>query len=497
MSSGLAHCLVRDGVLSEQTVRSAAGRQAIYGGALDTALLEMGVVDEATVWGTLAASTGLPVPPAALMETVDPGVGALLDPAAAWPGLAVPVARQGERLQVLCDDSVDPASLRQAAAAHGVDVELYIATEVRVRVAAQMVFGTPMPPRYLKLLARLVGSPAARRWVLSQTPTPPPLPAGPIVVTAPVAARPETPAAERLVAASETPAPPERASGRRGAGRSTEGGPRSSRSRRAAGGGRPVVADDPAATVEGMAPLQQVMELAPSMGEAAPGSGESGEATDEGRETHPPTRAWPTAVEPPPAPPPREAAGAQAAPTPADGPPDEQLLATAEESTAENRVSALRALRTHLDHPRVRALAARLRDDVANAQGERAVASVIALAELRDPAAFPVLLGRLGDKDGALAKAVHGALVEIAKQDFGASVRRWRTWWNQHQDEERIDWLFVGLSHKTPEIRYSASDELRVLTGEYFGYHFDLPRREREEARARWESWWLENRGKG
>jgi hypothetical protein len=131
---------------------------------------------------------------------------------------------------------------------------------------------------------------------------------------------------------------------------------------------------------------------------------------------------------------------------------------------------------------------------VANAQGERAVASVIALGELRDRAAFPVLLGRLGDQDGALTKAVHGALVEIAKQDFGTSVRRWRTWWNQHQDEERIDWLFVGLSHKTSEIRYSASDELRVLTGEYFGYHFDLPKREREEARARWESWWLENR---
>jgi hypothetical protein len=430
------------------------------------------------------------------METVDPGVGALLDPAAAWPGLAVPVARQGERLQVLCDDSVDTASLRQAAAAQGVDVELYIATEVRVRVAAQMVFGTPMPPRYLKLLARLVGSPAVRRWVLSQTPTPPPLPAGPIVVASAVVPRQETPVAEQIVAASETPAPAERASGRRGAGRSTEGGPRSSRSRRAPAGGRSVAADDPAATVEGMAPLQQVMELAPSMGEEMASNGESGEASAPTSEAPLPTRAWPTAVEPPPAPPPRETAGAQAAAPSGGGPPDEQLLATAEESTAENRVSALRALRPHHDHPRVRALAGRLCDDVANAQGERAVASVIALGELRDPAAFPVLLGRLGDQDGALTKAVHGALVEIAKQDFGASVRRWRTWWNQHQDEERIDWLFVGLSHKTPEIRYSASDELRVLTGEYFGYHFDLPKREREEARARWESWWLENRGK-
>ena len=28
------------------------------------------------------------------------------------------------------------------------------------------------------------------------------------------------------------------------------------------------------------------------------------------------------------------------------------------------------------------------------------------------------------------------------------------------------------------------------LTSESFGYHFDLPKREREEARQRWVDWW-------
>ena len=50
--------------------------------------------------------------------------------------------------------------------------------------------------------------------------------------------------------------------------------------------------------------------------------------------------------------------------------------------------------------------------------------------------------------------------------------------------------MFEGLSHKLPEIRAAAEAELRALTGEYFGYHYDLPRREREAARTRWESWW-------
>jgi hypothetical protein len=144
----------------------------------------------------------------------------------------------------------------------------------------------------------------------------------------------------------------------------------------------------------------------------------------------------------------------------------------------------------------VAALTARLRDDVVNAPGDNAIPAVTALGELRDPTAVPALLGRLGEPDAALAKAVHTALVEIAKQDYGYGVRRWRIWWNGHQDDERIEWLFAGLSHKTSEIRFSASEDLRQLTGEYFGYHFDLPKRERQEARARWESWWLENRGK-
>ena len=53
--------------------------------------------------------------------------------------------------------------------------------------------------------------------------------------------------------------------------------------------------------------------------------------------------------------------------------------------------------------------------------------------------------------------------------------------------------MFEGLAHKEPQIRASSEDELRKLTGEYFGYHYDLPRREREQARGRWQSWWYES----
>ncbi|HMC93928.1 MAG TPA: hypothetical protein VKO16_04075 [Polyangia bacterium] len=110
-------------------------------------------------------------------------------------------------------------------------------------------------------------------------------------------------------------------------------------------------------------------------------------------------------------------------------------------------------------------------------------------------AAVPALIERL-EVAGDDAEAAHQALVAITKQDCGPKARRWTIWWERHQDDDRVDWLFDGLSHKTPEIRAAAEQELRALTGEYFGYHFDLPRRDRETARARWQSWWTETQAR-
>jgi hypothetical protein len=111
-----------------------------------------------------------------------------------------------------------------------------------------------------------------------------------------------------------------------------------------------------------------------------------------------------------------------------------------------------------------------------------------------DKAAIPDLIERLEMADDPVA--AQEALIAITKQDLGPKPKRWASWWQQHQDDDRVDWLFEGLSHKTTEIRAASEQELRALTGEYFGYHFDLPRRDREAARARWQSWWSETRGR-
>jgi len=107
-----------------------------------------------------------------------------------------------------------------------------------------------------------------------------------------------------------------------------------------------------------------------------------------------------------------------------------------------------------------------------------------------DKAEVAKLIARLSGRDGDKARE---ELVRITRQDLGSKAKRWEAWWAKHQDDDRAEWLFEGLAHKEPHIRAACEDELRALTGEYFGYHFDLPRREREQARSRWQAWWYES----
>ncbi len=113
-----------------------------------------------------------------------------------------------------------------------------------------------------------------------------------------------------------------------------------------------------------------------------------------------------------------------------------------------------------------------------------------ALGELRDVEAVPRLIELVDHGTAAIAKAAQQALLVVTKQDFGRRERQWRGWWQKNRRRHRIEWMLEGLAHSVPEIRLSSSEELRRLTHEHFGYHFDLPKREREEARLKWVAWW-------
>jgi hypothetical protein len=371
MAARLSDFLVQDGALPVETVRVAVARQIVYGGALDTALLEMDALAEATIWHELSHASGLPIPDPELVHASNPTASAQFDMVRSERCRAVPVGRRGDRLQLLCGDPIEREALREVSVELAVDLELYVVPEVRLKMARQIVYGQPVPPRFVRLLGRVLGPESARRWAQAHT---------------------KAPANGNAIAL-----------------------------------GTPVG--------------ETALVLAAPVGDQT-----------------------------------------------------ESLCRLAADIHAAGRIAALHELRERLEHPLVRELAAKFRDDAANGSPERALGAVVGITELRDRLAVPALIDLVEKKDRELADGARQALIEITKQDFGRRRRRWRNWLSAHGEEARVEWLFAGLGSRSPEIRFASSEELWKITGEYFGYHHESPKRERDEARDRWRHWWLNHR---
>ncbi|MDB4934021.1 MAG: hypothetical protein JWP87_993 [Labilithrix sp.] len=121
---------------------------------------------------------------------------------------------------------------------------------------------------------------------------------------------------------------------------------------------------------------------------------------------------------------------------------------------------------------------------------QRRALAIEALGETREPLAVRALIPLLDDPNEQVAAAVRAALTTIARQDFGPSSQKWQTWWTANKDRHRLEWLIDALMHEQAALRAAASDDLKTITKEYFGYYDDLPKRERERAQSRYREWW-------
>ena len=135
-----------------------------------------------------------------------------------------------------------------------------------------------------------------------------------------------------------------------------------------------------------------------------------------------------------------------------------------------------------------------LRGELPGPERERQRMAADALGVLGDAPSVPRLVELVKHDDTAVQSAARKALLSITKQDFGTSRWRWRGWWDRHKNEAREEWLFEGLGHAEDDVRASAAEELKRLYTEHFGYHWDAPKREREDARKRWLDWYRARR---
>ena len=118
------------------------------------------------------------------------------------------------------------------------------------------------------------------------------------------------------------------------------------------------------------------------------------------------------------------------------------------------------------------------------------VTSIEALGRLRDAESFDFFVSLLESPEIEVIRASHASLVRLSCQDFGTHKKKWTAWSDKRSGQHRVEWLIDGLMHPDERLRRRASDELKHLTQEYFGYGPGLSKKEREAAQQKYRVWW-------
>jgi HEAT repeat protein len=154
MPSRLSSLLVSDGVVSVKRMEHAFQRQVIYGGSLDTILLEMGIVPEERLVQYLSKATGLPPATREETEGSDPGVVERCPMDLAKIYRVVPLCFAEGALRILVQDPVEMAVLEELANELEVPVQPLVVPEYRFHVVFTRMYGGTADARYETLARR-------------------------------------------------------------------------------------------------------------------------------------------------------------------------------------------------------------------------------------------------------------------------------------------------------------------------------------------------------
>lgn len=154
MSPRLEQHLLERGLIAKAHVEAALERQRAEGGALDTALLELGKISEAGVLQALADVSGMR---AVNLADFEPGADvAELIPAKLSEQLrAVPLSVDGDALHVASAFPVATRALEEIAQLLGKRLEPWVAIECRIEDWASQIYKRPPHARFASLLAAL------------------------------------------------------------------------------------------------------------------------------------------------------------------------------------------------------------------------------------------------------------------------------------------------------------------------------------------------------
>src|SRR5688572_3527610 len=155
MPSRLSSLLVRDGLVGVKRMEKAFQRQVIYGGSLDTILLEMNLVPEERLTQYLALASGLP--PAARDEgtQIEEAAIGLIPRDIAEQYRAVPLAIDGESCRILVCSPLEITALEDLADQLDRPLQPLITPEYRWHLVYAAAYGLDPPARFTTLARSL------------------------------------------------------------------------------------------------------------------------------------------------------------------------------------------------------------------------------------------------------------------------------------------------------------------------------------------------------
>ena len=162
-TSRLSSLLVRDGVVGVKRMEQAFQRQVIYGGGLDTILLEMNALPEERLVSYISLASGLPAADHAMLGLIDPRAVQFCPRTVAEEFHVAPVAFAGQALRVLVTDPVDLGRLEAMATRLGSLVQPFVVPEYRFYLILERLFGIPTPSRFAALASKRAAALAATR----------------------------------------------------------------------------------------------------------------------------------------------------------------------------------------------------------------------------------------------------------------------------------------------------------------------------------------------
>ena len=154
MPSRLSSLLVRDGLVGVKRMEHAFQRQVIYGGCLDTILLEMSLVPEERLLQYLSLATGLPPATRAETDAVDIEAVDKCPSDLARAFRVVPLCFEEGALRVLVHDPVDLALLEELANELEFPIQPLVVPEYRFHLVYARMFGGTPNARFTELAKR-------------------------------------------------------------------------------------------------------------------------------------------------------------------------------------------------------------------------------------------------------------------------------------------------------------------------------------------------------